>query len=91
MRSKEFTAEVRGKFLGTSAYLAWTNQFPSTRVRYILVFEPPQPLDAALLVTQSTALRSQIPNLRKWSQPISVAVLTMAEWNMRFPDYPANK
>jgi hypothetical protein len=91
MRSSAYTKELRAKFLGTTAYLAWTNQFQPTPTRFIMVFEPPRSIDAALLVTQNTHLKSQLPNLVKWSQPITAAVLPLSEWNTRFPDYPARK
>ena len=91
MRSSSYTKELRVKFLGTTAYLAWTGQFTPAPTSFILLFEPPAPIDAALLVTQSHRIRSLIPNLSKWSHPIAAVVLPLAEWNARFPDYPARK
>ena len=89
MKSKVFTQEVRNKFLGTTAFLAWTNSFAPAPTRFILLFQPPRPLDAALLVTFQNRIKSQVPNLRVWQQPIYVAVLDLAEWNCRYPEYPA--
>lgn len=89
MRSKEFAKEARGKFLGTTAFLAWSNRLPLAPTRYILLFEPPRPLDAALLVTFQTRLKPQVPDLAVWAAPVFVAVLDLAEWNRRYPDYPA--
>ncbi len=89
MRSSEYAKEMRNKFLGTSAFLAWQNQFILAPTRLILLFQPPKPLDAALLGAQVTRMRSLIPNLRRWAQPITVSVLTVSEWNLRFRSYPA--
>ena len=88
-KSKAYTQEMRNKFLGTTAFLAWTNNFMPAPTRYILLFQPPRPLDAALLVTFQSRIKSQVPNLRVWHEPISVAVLDLDEWNRRYPDYPA--
>lgn len=89
MKSKVYAKEIREKFLGTTAYLTWRDIFPLAPIRYILLFQPPHPLDAALLSTFQTRVGSQIPNLSRWAQPIFVAVLDVDEWNLRYPDYPA--
>ena len=89
MRSKVFCQEMREKFLGTSAYLAWDNRLLIAPTRYILLFEPPSPLDVALLGSFMNILENQFPIPRKWRGNITVAVVTLAQWNRRFPDYPA--
>lgn len=89
MRSKEYAKEMRGKFLGTTAFLAWSRRFSLAPTRYILLFEPPHMLDSALLVTFQSRVKSQVPNLRSWAEPVFVAVLDTAEWNRRYPQYPA--
>ena len=89
MRSKAFCQEMREKFLGTSAYLAWDNRLLLAPTRYILLFEPPSPSDVALLGTFLTILEGQFPIPRKWRSDITVAVVTLSQWNLRFPDYPA--
>lgn len=89
MKSKAFTKEIREKFLGTTAFLTWSNIFPLAPTRFILLFQPPHTLDSALLGTLQTRVKSQIPNLRIWAEPVSVAVLDTAEWNRRYPQYPA--
>jgi hypothetical protein len=90
MKSKPFAAEMRNKFLGTTAFLAWTNAFPLSDTRYIILFVPPKPLDKALLGTHNQLLRGHFPKTAPWAQPIRVSVLTIAEWNLRFPQYPAH-
>ena len=89
MKSKAFTKEIREKFLGTTAFLTWRNIFPSAPTRFILLFQPPHALDSALLVTFQSRVKSQIQNLRSWAEPVFVAVLDTAEWNRRYPHYPA--
>lgn len=89
MKSKTFTKEIREKFLGTTAFLAWRDIFPLAPTRFILLFQPPHTLDSALLVTFQSRVKAQIPNLSVWAEPIFVAVLDTAEWNRRYPNYPA--
>lgn len=89
MRRKAFTKDVREKFVGTTAFLTWKNIFPLVPTQYVLLFQPPHPLDSALLVTFQTRLQSQLPNLRIWAAPMTVTVLDATEWNQRYPDYPA--
>lgn len=89
LKNKSFTKEIRDKFLGTTAFLAWRDIFPLAPTRFVLLFEPPHTLDAALLVTFQSRIKVQIPNLKTWREPIYVAVLDLAEWNRRYPDYPA--
>ncbi len=89
MRSKVFGQEMRGKFLGTSAYLAWGSQFLIAPTRFILLFEPPTPLDEALLGPFMDILAEQFSVPRKWQGNITVAAMSLSQWNRRFPDYPA--
>ena len=89
LKSKAFMSEMRSKFLGTTAFLAWTNNFTPAPTRFVLLFQPPRPLDAALLVTFQSRIKAQVPNLRAWQQPIFVAVMDLDEWNRRYPEYPA--
>lgn len=89
MRSNAYAKEMRGKFLGTTAFLAWKNSFYLAPTQFVLLFEPPKPLDAALVGSRITRMRSLVPNHLYWAQPIYVSVLTVSEWNMRFVSYPA--
>ena len=89
MKSKAFTKEMRDKFLGTTAFLTWRGIFPLAPTRFILLFQPPHVLDSALLVTFQSRIKSQVPNLSLWQAPVFVAVLYLAEWNRRYPQYPA--
>ena len=91
MRSNQFLKEMRVKFLGTMAYLAWTGSLPTAPVQFVLLFEPPKLLDSALVGSRMTRLRELIRNLARWAHPIRVSVLTLVEWNARFGHiYPAS-
>lgn len=89
MKSDTFAKDMRNKFLGTTAFLAWTNAFPLAPIRFIMLFEPPYPMDSALLGSRTLRMRDHIPNRRIWQQPVHVSVLTLREWKLRFPHYPA--
>lgn len=90
MRSNAFLLEMRGKFLGTTAFLAWTGTLPACTTHFVLLFEPPHVLDAALLGSRMARLREQIQD-RRWLPPVTVSVLTLSEWTARFGrDYPAH-
>jgi hypothetical protein len=89
MRSKSFSRDMRNKFLGTTAFLAWRGLFAPVSMQLVLLFQPPQPLDTALLVTLQTRMSSLVPNLSVWTHPIYVSVLDLTEWNLRYRQYPA--
>ena len=91
MKSKPFAQEMRGKFLGASSFFAWDSRTLPSSVLFLLLFEPPHPMDAALLLAFSHRVKSQImpPKILRWRNSISVSAVTLSEWNARFPDYPA--
>ncbi len=89
LKSKEFADEIRGKFLGTSAFLAWNSAFVCEPVLYILLFEPPKAQDAAMLSKFQDFIRSSLPIPRQLS--ISVYVWDLATWNAEYPQYQARK
>ena len=91
MKSKTYAKEIREKFLGVSAFFLWDNRPVPEKVRFLLLLEPPNPVDAALVLTFGQKVRSQLrpPKILAWRSRIEVDALTLAEWNRRFPDYPA--
>jgi hypothetical protein len=89
MRSNVYAQEMRSKFLGTTAFLAWMHAFPLAPTTFVLLFEPPHPMDSALIGSRITRMRQLVVNRAPWVQPIHVAVLTLHDWNARFPHYPA--
>ncbi len=93
MKSNAFAQEMRGKFLGASSFFAWDNRDLPSNVRFILLFEPPHQMDSALVLTLGQKVKQQLmpPKILPWRNRINVAALTLAEWNLRYPDYPAKK
>lgn len=89
MRSDIYAKDMRNKFLGTTSFLAWTNTFPLAPTKVVMLFQPPRPMDSALVGSRSLRMRGHIPNRSLWQKPILVSVLTVDEWNLRFPLYPA--
>ncbi len=90
MKSDRFAMEMRDKFLGTTAFLAWTNNFTLAQTRFVLLFEPPTPMDSALLGSRNTRMQGRMSS-KLWVYPIRVSVLTLKGWNARFGvDYPAH-
>ncbi len=92
MKSTAFAAATRNKFLGTSAYFAWDNRALPAKVRFLLLFEPPHPIDSALMLTFSDKIKSQLmpPKVVSFRTRIEIGAMNLAEWNKRFPDYPAS-
>jgi hypothetical protein len=92
MRGGKFPKELREKLLGTCSFLTLTGNPPSAPLLYILLLES-APTDTALRVHMMTRLRGLVPtrgvSARPWQHPISVIVVDVAEWNVRFPQYPA--
>ncbi len=89
MKSKPFADEMRGKFWGTTAFLSWTARFTPSDVVFVLLFQPPRPLDKALLGTFQTRMQSLVPRTIPWTHSLTVAVMDVADWNARFPTYAA--
>lgn len=90
MKSKRFfTEELRAKFIGTSAFLALTNQHPAKNIVYVALLESPR-FDSALKLHATTRMRGLIPRRGPWFVNVEVAVVDLADWNNRFPGYPAS-
>ena len=87
--SEKFATEMRGKLLGTAAYLAWRSQFTQARVSYVLLFQPPTGADAALLGPFNVLLRSKIkiPS----GLDITFKAIDLAMWNDLYAEYPARQ
>ncbi|HRJ28026.1 MAG TPA: hypothetical protein PLO61_11025 [Fimbriimonadaceae bacterium] len=91
MSSESFGLEMRSKFFGTSAFLAWSGGFQASKVVFVLVFEPPKPLDKALLGTfWQQRIRSAFPSKNHpWTHQISSVVMDVEAWNLAYPELPA--
>jgi hypothetical protein len=92
MRSDTYPQKLLDKFLGTCSFLTLTGTPPNAPISYVLLFECP-PIDTALRSHLMTRIgRLVLPKERPerpWSHAISVIVVDVAEWNVRFPQYPA--
>ncbi len=93
INSNAFAREMREKFLGTSAFFAWAGRKLPDNVHYLLMFEPPQPLDSALVLAFGHKVKQILspPKLLPWCNRINVCALTLSDWNKRYPDYTAVK
>lgn len=93
MQSAVFYQELRNKFLGTSAFLTLMKKpQPTQRVLFVVVLESPI-LTSEFLSHAITRMRGQLPNRpnkgMEWAVSFDVAVVSVAEWNKRFTNYPA--
>jgi hypothetical protein len=88
MRGKPFFRELRGKFLGTTAYLSFTGDMPTKPIVYIILLESPK-LDSALKQRAMDRMRELLRPHHTWTPSIAVAVVNVADWNALYPHYPA--
>ncbi len=84
--------ELRAKFVGTAAFF-WLTSVPFSKpVVYVVLLESPR-FDSALKLHAKEMMRKLIPtrgsHLAPWAHKVTVAVVDVTEWNLRFPDYPA--
>ena len=89
VRSETFAEEMRCKFLGTAAFLAFHSLFSPVPIRYILLFEPPNRDDIGMLAPFQDIVRRKMPNARRLE--ISVFVMDIDRWNELFVQFPARK
>jgi len=89
LKSRPFADEMRGKFLGTAAFLAWNSAFTPVPIRYVLLFEPPGTSDEALLAIFQDLVRAEMSVPRRLN--ISIFVWNLDTWNQEFPNYTAKK
>ena len=96
-----FRDELRAKFIGTAAFF-WLTGVPVTMpIVYVILLKSPR-FDSALRLHATSSMRRLIPSngtkAARWTTPIpfhrlaqvvNVAVVDAAEWNARFPQYPA--
>ncbi len=89
MKSKSFAEEMRAKFLGTTAFLAWNGNFSKAALHYVLLFEPNPRTDPSLLGPFLDLIKGELNIPRELK--IDVFVMTLDKWNQTYPDYPAKK
>jgi hypothetical protein len=89
LRSNVFyTDTLRAKFTGTTTYLVLTGNHPKKEVLYIALLESPK-MESALMGHASRKLSQLIKRDSLWQITVNAAVMDLAEWNARFPEYPA--
>jgi len=89
LRSDVFAAEVKSKFFGTTAFLAWIGTFVPSPVTYVVLLQPPRPSDKALLGSMLTRIQGSFPRKSAWIHPINVAIVDVNDWNTNFSHLPA--
>lgn len=82
-----YSDTLRAKFIGTLAYLTLTNRSPTKPILYVVLLEAPRMTLAYKSFAQSR-LRSLIQR-SSWHVPVTTLVVDLAEWQARFPQYPA--
>jgi hypothetical protein len=91
MRSNSWFSQVlRGKFLGTCAFLAHAGTFQAKDLVYVALLESPR-MDSALMLHASSQLEHLVQIAGPWQHKISAAVMNVTEWNLRFPEYSARR
>jgi hypothetical protein len=76
------------KFLGTTSYLAHRGVFVSKPLTYVALLES-SPLNRDIMVNANKLIRQHIRPSGPWKSPLMAVVVSLAEWNLRYPDYPA--
>jgi hypothetical protein len=86
---ERFRDDILQKFLGTTAYLAWSGTPLPDRVVYVVFLEPPDAGSAALLGPFRDRLRDRFKNAqaRTWGRRIQYDVYNLPRFSLEFPQY----
>ena len=90
LKTKELARELRDKFVGTTSYLAWSDNFARVKTEYVCLVEPPITSNSALLKNQMSKLNVDIPK-DGWGVELGIAVVDLQRWNLTFPQFQASK
>ncbi len=94
MQNRKFAVEMRYKFLGTTAHLAWKSMFTPVPVRYVLLFEPPTTADHYLLAPFQDLIRKEMYtghfDIRTFVMSVNGNGKLLG-WNDVFDYFPAHK
>jgi hypothetical protein len=84
-----FRDEIAAKFLGTTAYLAWSGLGIPERVLYVVLLEPPSRGSRALLGPLRDRLRERFKQAqaRPWGRRIAVFVVDGQGYRDQFPGF----
>lgn len=91
IRSGSLAEEIRGKFLGTAAYLGLTGELEAKPILFVAIIVPPRDVDKALLGALDQRLSRFIQPRLPWIARPTLAVMDLQEWNQRFPEYEGTK
>ena len=93
LSSDELRKKLVAKFLGTSAYLAWTGVFVPKKVIYVMLLdsEPLRRDQAALLVSFKDRLKPRFPTTPPWTHSITHVVMDLETFQARFARYPCRR
>ena len=87
--SDRFREKLVAKFLGTTAYLAWTGTFEPKKVLYVLLLDsaPLRSDQAALLGPFKDKLKQAFPKAHPWSHFITHVVMDLETFQRQFARY----
>ncbi len=88
-----FNAELAPKLKDSLFYLYLRRQLPDKDLRYLILLSFGR-LDVALLMNAQDRLRRACAcpeNPEMWQRRYAVALLTLEEWNRRFPGMPVSR
>ena len=86
--SEEFGRRIIAKFLGTTAYLAWTGAFAPKPIVYVVLLDSVHPRRSALLLSFKDRLRPRFPKTHPWSHPITHVVMDLETFKATYARYP---
>ena len=91
LASEDLRMWIVDKFLGTTAYLAWTGAFVARRVLYVIVLDSPRRDRTALLGAFSQRLRASFPKTHPWTHPVVHLVTDLETFQTQFVQYPCRR
>lgn len=93
LTSGEFREKLVAKFLGTSAYPAWTGTFVAKPLTYVIVLDsaPLRRDQAALLGPFKDKLKQSFPKAAPWRAPIAHVVMDLETFRTQFAHYACRR
>ena len=91
LASEEFRAWIVDKFLGTTAYLAWTGAFAPKPLIYVVLLDFPRRDHRALLGPFNQRLRATFPKTAPWTHSITHVVVDLETFQKQFARYPCER
>ena len=91
LASEDLRVWIVDKFLGTTAFLAWTGTFAPKEVIYVVLFDSSRRDRTALLVSFKDRLRASFPKTSPWTHRIDYVVLDLETFQTVFPHFPCRR